>query len=1041
MQTSKHYIPKYYTLGLDLGIRSIGWAIVELDYNSATKKFNNKRLINSGTLITTLTQDEKGKSYAKIRSEFRQTRKILKKRKLRKENVIKKFITYNLVSDPKSAYEYIVTSKSDIYHLRVKALNEKVEKYDILRIVYQIAKHRGYFQFTDEVDENNADEMDKSKTNFLKVLKLTHTEINKNNFTPAEYLLSLNSKQKRNRKGKYLNIIHRNDLRNELFRILNRQSEFYPEITNEFIDEICSESGFIFGQVHWSEKMDIEKLSGKCRLETEEYKYPEKTILGYEYKFWEKTKKYVLKKKKKRIESSIIDEFQIIDYKVWKEILDEIFLGKKFDSSEIISKILGSNKGYTIYNKETKREVKKIDESLLEFKELRKLFELNEFLRDANIFTMDNLDKILSLYTLYKTEQKLSQEFAKLPCLKGKNVEINMLSKHSTHGWNGFTRYSKIVLQKLNSHFRQGKNWQEAMEASGYKDKEFSITVAEITNPVVLKIHNKTIKLVNSLIRKYGKPTYINIEVARDFANSAKSKKRLREENISRSNRKKTLEKNFVKIFGENNLNVRNFEKYKYWVEQGERSIYNYEKVIEANRLLEEGYCQIDHIIPRSVSFDDSLNNKILILTSENQNKGSKMPIEYIGTENWDEYENQVRSRFSGTIPDIKLRNLLYKGNKDDYQKNFLSRNLNDTRFISKLVISYLKSRKFLSQLPEIFKGNEVRVRSTNGTLTAYIRRHLLYDVGYKKERSDYRHHAVDAVIISISNTSMYNSVGNYFRLRENYLSTKTPPKFPIPWNNFSFDIINRIFGNKSYLPDEDLYKDCKNVLCNNSFVVCLGDHSVNKSMHATKYERVNYLKAAVEIFDNKSSKLYARAENSEMLRVDIWKTHEGKYAVVPVYRTDFSKYRKVDYQNSPDYPRMYIPKKNGKYIDTNLDHFIMSLYANDFVVIKYNGKINENDLANIVENRFKKNELIFGYSMYCNSAKTSNIYIRPWNMVPSHTEKSKNQNEKDKSVLNKKLYYLSKITDIKKCNISFDGQITFVKKNKINGFSKYRHN
>lgn len=136
--------------------------------------------------------------------------------------------------------------------------------------------------------------------------------------------------------------------------------------------------------------------------------------------------------------------------------------------------------------------------------------------------------------------------------------------------------------------------------------------------------------------------------------------------------------------------NGKNMLKYRLYRQQNGKCIYS-GKAIDLRRLDENGYCDVDHIIPYSRSLDDGQNNKVLCLAEENRKKGSQTPYEYLEPlGRWEEFETVVNT--TPSINRYKRNNLLNK----DYQEKendleFRERNANDNSYIARYVKRYLE--------------------------------------------------------------------------------------------------------------------------------------------------------------------------------------------------------------------------------------------------------------------------------------------------------------------------------------------------------------
>lgn len=136
--------------------------------------------------------------------------------------------------------------------------------------------------------------------------------------------------------------------------------------------------------------------------------------------------------------------------------------------------------------------------------------------------------------------------------------------------------------------------------------------------------------------------------------------------------------------------------KFKLWSEQDGRCMYS-GKYIEPHRLFEEGYTEVDHILPYSRSLDDSYNNKTLTLGTENQRKANKTPYEYMGnTSIWDEFETRVQS--NKKINFKKQQKLLLQNFSYAREQEFIERNLNDTRYATIYLTSLIQQHLIFSE-------------------------------------------------------------------------------------------------------------------------------------------------------------------------------------------------------------------------------------------------------------------------------------------------------------------------------------------------------
>jgi CRISPR-associated endonuclease Csn1 len=233
--------------------------------------------------------------------------------------------------------------------------------------------------------------------------------------------------------------------------------------------------------------------------------------------------------------------------------------------------------------------------------------------------------------------------------------------------------------------------------------------------------------------------------------------KMIRDREIEREGFAEKLRENGVRVTRDNIL------KYQLWEQQGQECVYSGKPISFEKLFGEGGGVEVDHILPRSRSLDDSQGNKIVCLRSANVGKGDYTPYEWLAAAQPDHYE-QVCQRVgmlmrSGRMPYAKYRRFIQRELELD---KFVARQLTDTGYITTATMEYLRC------LCE--KDHEVL--GLKGQLTAELRYHwgletILEELPDspawheadsgklrpgEKNRADHRHHAIDAVVIALTN-------------------------------------------------------------------------------------------------------------------------------------------------------------------------------------------------------------------------------------------------------------------------------------------------
>lgn len=372
-----------------------------------------------------------------------------------------------------------------------------------------------------------------------------------------------------------------------------------------------------------------------------------------------------------------------------------------------------------------------------------------------------------------------------------------------------------------------------------------------LRNPIVEQVLNETLKLTKAVCEKYGRPDEIRVEMARDMNRNAKEREKLskirdknrdiklrisailRELKIGNPDSPADVEKlrlleengNFDRYNSKNSIFKKDLEptkseidKYRLWIEQNCVSPYT-GKPIMLSKLFTSAY-EVEHIIPKSRFFDDSLGNKVIVEEWANGEKDNSTAMQYIRTGSAigklltpEDYIAHVNNTFFGK----KRKHLL----EDQIPKGFIDRQKNDTRFIIKQVNKYLtqfiendKIRISLGEITNELKqkwglnemmkrlliprferlekitGEKLIIRETNEDGARKI--HLQ---GYEK-RIDHRHHALDALITACTTNQHVQYLNTLegqkdpsvkYKFKKLLKSDKTRD-FRLPWKNFIAD-------------------------------------------------------------------------------------------------------------------------------------------------------------------------------------------------------------------------------------------------------------
>jgi CRISPR-associated endonuclease Csn1 len=765
-------------LGLDIGIASVGWAITEIlddeklgQYNPETGEVVQGSILGMGVRTFTQAENPKdGKSLALPRREKRSSRRRLRRRRYRLDKIANLFVESDILSrqEIESILKPQAHEKSP-WELRAEALDRLLTKEELFRTLYHITKLRGYKPAKGEtIDENKKAEEGRVK----EAIKENTRKLDENSLLTFPQLLVKNNKNGeafRNKSDSYINSIPRNLVEKEANLILQKQYS----LGNNFINKefIAKYSELAFSQKSAMDRTQMEKMIGKCTFESTEMKAPRNSYSAELFVLLTKIANLNLRtvdnperieltnEQRNKIKAAAFDKITALTYKNIRKTLD------------LDDNIIFKGLNYTPIKNKTAKEKDPETEKFIELKgyhEIKKAYE--EFGKEEFNSLLNNpskFDEICEILTTTKTEEEALIELNKI-------VDSKIAEKLKNITFTKYIHISLKALYKINPFLEQGKNYSEACKLAGYNHynpdeekekfdllpsfeelKKKGINFDQIRNPVVHRAVCQVRKVVNAIIRQYGKPDQINIEFTREAKNSFKERKKIERGQKDFREDKEQARKQCLNL-GLNPDEGANLLRLRLWAQQDEKCVYS-GKNISISNLKDYSSLDIDHIIPYSRCLDDSLNNKVLCFANENRQKGNKIPAEYLGveTEEWIEFKNKI---LSSKLPMPKKNRLLKE--KFENSDDFIERNLRDTSYAVRYTADYIKAFLRLNENTKI--KNKVQTR--NGSLTAFLR----HNWGFDKVRSaGDKHHALDALVCAVSTQGMVQYLSNFTKLKE----------------------------------------------------------------------------------------------------------------------------------------------------------------------------------------------------------------------------------------------------------------------------------
>ncbi len=789
-----------YAIGLDVGITSVGWAVVALDHDE-----HPCGIIDFGSRIFDAAEHPKtGASLALPRREARGTRRRLRRHRHRNERIRALLVREGIVTDDQLATLFD-GALDDIYSLRVKALDEPVSAREFARILLHLSQRRGFCS-----NRKNPDTKSEDGKLLAAVSENRRRMVDAGYRTAGEMLYkdSLFAENKRNKGGVYLATMSRDMVSDEVKQIFAAQRTHRMSFASEtieaaYLEILLSQRSFDDGPACGPYAGNqIERMVGKCTFELEQPRAAKATY-SFEY--------FTLLEKINHIRIHCAGGSLPLTAEQRTLLINEAHKSDKLDFFRI-RKLLQLNEEQVFncvrYEKDSAPESCEKKAKFIHLKAYHKMRTALDKVVKGRIaqLTTEQRNLIGRTMSLYKTSEKIR------PILReGGLTEADIDALETISGFSGFGHLSVIACDKLIPHLEQGLNYNDACTAAGYAFKVHgseertmllnaqSQRLDALTSPVVRRSIAQTIKVVNAIIRRQANsPTFINIELARDLARDLNERRKLEKEmEQNRAHNERTLQ--YIRsTFGIDSPTGQDIVKMKLYEEQ--RGVCPYSgKQMSLERIFSDPYyAEVDHILPYSISFDDSYKNKVLVLAEENRNKGNRLPLQYLTGQRRDDFIVWVNA----SVRDYrKRRNLLKECFTAEDELRFKERNLQDTKTAARFLHNYINDTLLFAPSPR-----NQRVTAVNGAITAYLRKR--WGIGKLRENGDL-HHAVDALVIACTTSGMIQQITRYAQFREcEYQQQKDGSyaidratgellrRFPYPWPDFHCELEARLSSN-----------------------------------------------------------------------------------------------------------------------------------------------------------------------------------------------------------------------------------------------------
>lgn len=755
-------------LGLDLGVTSVGWALVQTECDEAggvlrdeDGLIQNAKIIDAGVRIFPATTEgaKNEPKNSKRRSARGQRRLVMRKAKRRNELRALLSASGLLPAIESESSAVVFQAIGDPYALRARSLDQQIEPFEVGRAIYHLSKRRGFLS-------NRKSAKSKDDGVVYDGIAKIRGELESNGFRTLGELLGSKEKKRKH-------FTHRTMSEFEFEQLWRAQEGFHPELLT---DALKAE---IRNKIFYQRPLKSQRgLIGRCTFEKDKKRCDLARQEAQRLRYWQDLNNLQLQNpqtlnwrtltiEEKLSLASELENTKELSYKKLRKLLrigDDVRVNLEANEKKIYG------------NKTAHAFRKAIGGKWDDFNEEEQNRLVEELFRIENEIA---LKRRLKEYWNFDDEEIIR--------LEGVWHQLE----------DGYSRLSLKAIRKVLPKMMEGMRYDEAV-ASVYGDhrkkfgseefQKLQLPPKELRNPIVFKALCEARKVVNAIIREHELPDQIRIEMARDLKLTKPQKERAMKQAGENKKANEQAAAFFREKFGLESISGTDKLKYRLWKESGERCPYT-GNPIPPESLLDDGLVDIEHIVPYSRCFDDSYMNKTICDAKFNrETKKNRAPGEIYDRES--EQYAELMQRV-GSLPFGKQRK--FKLTTDELAKKdggaeWIGRMLSDTRYICREVRGYLR------QLYPPSADENKYVQVVAGGATANLR-HVWHvnailsdgDIDLKN-RWDHRHHAIDAIVVALCERGLYQLIsrlaGRNRELMKNVLSG-----FSEPWRGFMSDV------------------------------------------------------------------------------------------------------------------------------------------------------------------------------------------------------------------------------------------------------------
>jgi CRISPR-associated endonuclease Csn1 len=777
-------IDEKLALGLDIGIGSCGIAVVECGAKP--------KIVFMGSRCFDPPENPKTNELLnKARRQQRGQRRVIRRRRQRMHAVRRLLHTARLLESPfpvTPAMQKGICGSASPWTWRAEGLTRRLERHEFAAALIHIARHRGFKSNSKRDRANNAP--DETKKMLASISKLEEKAARYTTFGEMLARDEAFRNRKRNLAGLYDCTPKRDLIVDEVRKLFEAQRRLGNDLASKDLEEQFGKVAF-----HQRPLQDSEHMVGNCLFEPSEKRAARN---GYSFELFRflarlTTLRIVEGGSIRRLSPQELN-LAVADFGTqrsitYKALRRKIGLGEDalFEGVSRASGADGAKRG----KKSVDGEARDVAASK---GAAAGTYAIREAIGDASFRSLlaspEKLDRIAEVISFRDDIDRIAEGLVEIDIEPG--VRDALLAAANEGKFAEFRQaghVSALAARKMIPHFLAGApTYDKAAEAAGYvHTTQRTVAIEQIKNPTVRRALGEAVKQVIAVLRELKvRPGRVHVELARDIGRSAEMRDEIRRGIERRAKEREEARKKFLELVARPHCTDEELQRYELWREQQERCIYS-DTYIHPGWLLDgRNEVQIDHVLPRSRSQDNTRINQVLCLTTENQRKGRRTPFEWFKEDgrDWGALVARVERL---PIKGIKKRNILMRSFAER-EAAFLQRNLTDTRYAAKALLGALEA---------LYGGRDTdgmrRLFARPGSITWNMRKAwAVEDLKKSQEgtRQGDKHHALDALVCACTTEAALQAVTRELQKMEQEGRSRRVVPADLPWPTFRADAI-----------------------------------------------------------------------------------------------------------------------------------------------------------------------------------------------------------------------------------------------------------